>query len=396
MRLPIVFLMMSVVIDAMGIGLIMPVMPDLIGEVSGGDLSEAALWGGVMSSIFAIMQFLFAPFLGVLSDYFGRRPVLLITLAIVIVDYILLGLAGTVALLIVARALGGMASATQSTASAAMADLHPPEKRAQGFGLVGAAFGIGFIAGPLLGGILGEWGVRAPFWAAAGLCALNLILGLLAFPETNKDKSSQIAWRHANPIGAFHALSKLPGLAQSIVVIFLYHLAFAVYPLVWSYFCTARFGWDARPIGISLAVFGLCFAAVQGALMPMIIRHLGERRTALAGLCFMAVSLGATAIVPNGVLALALIPFSALGGMFGPAVTALLSMGIGPTRQGELQGVLGATAAVAMVVSPILMSTSFFYATAPERAMPFAGAPFVLSLVLTLVALGLFIRASRV
>lgn len=395
MKLPVLFLLLTVVIDAMGIGLIIPVMPDLIREVSGGDLSEAALWGGVLSTIFAVMQFLCAPLLGHLSDRFGRRPVLLVTLAIVMADYALLGLAGTIALLVAARALGGLASATQSTASAAMADLSPPDKRAQGFGLIGAAFGLGFIAGPLLGGLLGELGTRAPFWAAAGLCALNWVLGLLAFPETLTEKADRFHWSRANPFGAFYALTRLPGIARSLVVIFLYHLAFAVYPLVWAYFTTARYGWDAGLIGLSLAIFGLSGFVVQAGLIRLLIRHMGERGTAIFGLSFLAIAFAATAVVPNTALALALVPLAALGGCFGPAATAMLSQGLGPNRQGLLQGVLTSTAAIATIVSPLLMTTSFAWATAPERTTPFAGAPFVVALGLILIALALFLSQSR-
>ncbi|CUH75164.1 MFS transporter [Tropicibacter naphthalenivorans] len=391
MRLPVIFLMMTVAIDAMGIGLIIPVMPDLIQEVSGGGLSTAALWGGVLATIFAVMQFLCAPFLGHLSDIYGRRPVLLITLAVVVVDYMVMGLAGTLALLVIARALGGAATATQSTASAAMADLHPPDQRAHGFGLIGAAFGLGFVIGPLFGGLLAELGTRAPFWAAAGLCALNWLLGLLVFPETVTEKTRAFSLSRANPFGAFYALSKLPGLTQSLLTIFLYHLSFAVYPLVWAYFGTARFGWTPGLIGVSLGVFGVSMAVVQAGLIRLLIRRMGEAGTALFGLIFLAIAFTATAFVPTGAIALALIPLAALGGTFGPAVSAMLSQRIGAKRQGELQGVLSATAAVAMIVAPLLMTTTFAWFTAPERAAPFAGAPFVLALGLTLIALALFL-----
>lgn len=396
MRLPIVFLLMTVLIDSMGIGLIIPVMPDLLKEVSGEGLSGAALWGGVLSSLFAVMQFLCAPLLGTLSDAYGRRPVLFGTLGIIVVHYVVMGLTQSLVLLIVARMVGGMASATQSTAAAAMADLSEPGKRAQGFGLVGAAFGLGFVLGPLLGGLLGEFGTRAPFWAAAGLAMLNLILGLIVFPETTRPETRRpLRLSEANPFGAFKALSRLPGITRGLAIVFLYNTAFAVYPAVWSFFGLARFGWSTGMIGLSLGLFGVSMALVQGLLIRSLIKRLGEPGCVLFGLGFAATAFLAIPLVPNGAVVLLLTPLAALGGAFAPALTAMMSNSLTPGRQGALQGVLTSAAAIAMVISPMLMTWTFAAFTAPEGPVFFPGAPFLLSLALVSVALTLFLTRPR-
>lgn len=396
MRLPVLFLLLTVMVDSMGIGLILPVLPDLITEVSGQDLSRAALWGGVLSTVYAFMQFLCAPLLGALSDTYGRRPVLLITLAIMVVDYVVLAVAGTLWLLVLARLVGGIAAATQSAASAAMADLSSPGERAQGFGLIGAAFGIGFVLGPTLGGLLGEFGSRAPFWAAGALATLNLLIGLAFFPETvTPENRRRFDIRAANPLGAFRALARLPGLQRSLAILFLYHLAFAVYPSVWAFFTQARFGWSAGMTGLSLGLFGISMAVVQGWLIRPVLARLGERGTAVYGLVFSALGLAAIGLVTSGTLALCLVPLTALGAVFAPALQALMSQRVGPDRQGLLQGVLGSTAAVAMVIAPMIMTTVFSVFTAPGRTTPFPGAPFILSLGLVLLALALFVSRRR-
>ncbi len=396
MRLPMLFLMLTVMIDSMGIGLIVPVMPDLLKEVSGEGISGAALWGGVLSSLFAVMQFLCAPFLGALSDTYGRRPILLGTLVIIVIDYVVMATTMSLLVLILARMAGGMASATQSAASAAMADLTTPEKRAQGFGLIGAAFGLGFVLGPLMGGFLGEWGSRAPFWAAAGLAALNILLGLLVFPETTtKETRRPFRWSEANPFGAFRALSQLPGVGRGLAIYFLYNLAFAVYPSIWSFFGEARFGWGPSMIGLSLGLFGLSMAVVQGALIQPMIQRLGQPGTVVFGLSFAALAFFAIPLVPWSVAVLVLTPLAAVGGAFAPALTALMSETFGPQRQGALQGLLTSTAAIAMVISPLLMTRVFASFTAAERAVPFPGAPFILSFALAMAALVLFLTRER-
>jgi MFS transporter, DHA1 family, tetracycline resistance protein len=397
LRLPVLFLLITVAIDAMGIGLILPVMPDLIEEVSGRGLSGAALWGGVLGTVFAAMQFLFAPLLGALSDTYGRKPILLGTLALMVVDYAVMGMTHSLVVLLIARIIGGFASATHSTAFAAMADLSPPEKRSAAFGLIGAAFGLGFVLGPTIGGLLGEFGTRAPFWAAAVLAALNTILGLLAFPETIKPENRRrFRLREANPFSAFLIMTRVPGIRRGLAIMFLYHVAFAVYPSVWAFFGHAQFGWSSAIIGTTLGAFGLSFAFVQAGVIRLLLRRFGESGTVVFGLLCAAIAYALIPFLDNTRTVLALIPLAALGGTFGPAMQGMMSQSLGDDRQGALQGLLTSTAALAAAVSPIMMTSVFAAFTAPERADPFPGAPFLVSLGLIVVALTLFLtRAPR-
>jgi DHA1 family tetracycline resistance protein-like MFS transporter len=396
MRLPVVFILLSVMIDAMGVGLIIPVMPDLIREITGGDLANAALWGGVLTTVFAVMQFLFGPVMGNLSDRFGRRPVLLITLVVMAADYVVMALAGSIWLLFIGRIVGGVTAATQSTATAYMADISEPGKKAQNFGLVGAAFGLGFVIGPLLGGLLGEWGTRAPFWVAAALAGANAVLGYFVLTETVTDAIRRpFDWRRANPFGAFKSLRELPGIGRLFAVFFLYQVAFFVYPAVWAYFGHARFGWNAGMIGLSLGLFGIMMAVVQGGLIRIILRKLGERGTVIYGLVFDVFAFGALAFVTSGTVALILTPLTALGAVITPAIQGMMSKAVGDKRQGELQGALTSVGAVAMIVSPMLMTYTFAEFTGEEAPVYFPGAPFLLALALIAVALLVFLLPQR-
>ncbi|MCR9111145.1 TCR/Tet family MFS transporter [Marivita sp. XM-24bin2] len=396
MRLPVVFILITVMIDAMGVGLIIPVMPDLIREVTGGDLANAALWGGVLATVFAVMQFLFGPVIGNLSDRFGRRPVLLISLVVMAADYVVMATAGTMWLLLLGRIVGGITSATQATASAFMADISDPAKKAQNFGLVGAAFGLGFVIGPLMGGLLGEWGTRAPFWAAAALAGANAVFGYFVLQETVTDAIRRpFDWRRANPLGAFRSLRELPGLGRLFAVFFLYQVAFFVYPAVWAYFGQARFGWNAGMIGLSLGLFGIMMAIVQGGLIRLILARLGERGTVIYGLVFDVFAFGALAFVTSGTIALILTPMAALGAVITPALQGIMSKAVGDRRQGELQGALTSVGAVAMIIAPMVMTGVFAQFTHSEAEIYFPGAPFLLSLGLIIVALLVFLSPRR-
>lgn len=395
MPLPVFFVLMTVMIDTMGVGLIMPVMPDLIEEVTGGTLADAALWGGVLTTAFAVMQFLFAPLLGSLSDRFGRRPVLLVSLAVMAVDYVVMAFAGAIWLLLLGRIVGGITAATHAAASATMADLAEPGKESQGFGMVAAAVGLGFIAGPLIGGFLGEFGTRAPFWAAAVLASANGILGWFVLRETvTDDIRRRFDWRRANPFGSFYILSKLPGIGRGLTSFFLYQFSFTVYPAVWAYFGKAQFGWNAGMIGLSLALFGVSMVLVQGVFIRPILTWFGDRGTAILGLVFSAIGFGALSVITSGTWALILTPLAAIGAVFSPAIQGLMSHQLGPERQGELQGILGSISAVAMAIAPLLMGWIFAHYAAPEAAWHFPGAPFVLSFVLTLLAMVLFLSPT--
>ena len=393
MRPAVIFIILTVMIDAMGIGLIIPVMPDLIAQVQSADLSRAALWGGVLATTFAVMQFLFSPLVGSLSDRFGRRPVLLTSLSVMALDYVLMALAGSIWLLLLGRVIGGISAATGATASAYMADITRPEKRVAAFGMIGAGFGAGFVLGPVAGGFLAEFGTRAPFWAAAVLAAGNVIFGWIVLRETvNTRSAAPLSWRRANPLGALRALGDLPGVSRLLLVYFLYHLAFAVYPSVWSYFGKAQFGWSPAMIGGSLALFGAAMAVVQGGLIRPVLHRFAERGTVLIGFACSITTFGLIATVTWGSAILMLTPLAALAGVIPPALQALMSARVTPERQGALQGLLTSASALAMVVAPLVMTSVFAAFTSASTPVYFAGAPFVLSMILSVVALVVFRR----
>ncbi|PJE35138.1 tetracycline resistance MFS efflux pump [Pseudooceanicola lipolyticus] len=391
MRLPILFILITVVLDAMGIGLIMPIMPDLIREVRGGTLAGAALWGGILSTVFAVMQFGFGPLVGSLSDRFGRRPVLLISLFFMTLDYLVMALAGSIWLLLAARIVGGITAATHATASAFMADISAPEDKAANFGLIGAGFGIGFVLGPLMGGLLAEYGTRAPFYAAAALSALNLLLGACVLRETVR-RPRAFSWARANPLGAFRHLSRMPGIRPLLVVFFLYNLALYVYPAIWAYFTQARFGWSPDIIGLSLALYGITSALVQTVLIRSLMRHWGERLTVLQGLFFDIGTCLLLAVVTSGTVALILTPLAAIGAVVTPALQGTMSRQVADDAQGELQGVLSSVNALAVILSTMVMTSVFAAFTAPAAPVQFAGAPFLLAALLLVIALVIYRR----
>lgn len=390
-RLPLVFVLTTVMIDAMGIGIIIPVMPMLIVEIDGGTLSNAALWGGLMASSFAVMQFFFGPLIGNLSDRFGRRPILLISLAVMAADYLVMALAGSMWLLLAGRIVGGIAGATHATAAAFIADTSPPEKRGAGFGLISAAFGLGFVLGPVIGGLLGDLGPRAPFWAAAALAAANLVLGLIVLPESLAPEARRaFSPRRANPFGALVRIRAHPALPRLLGVLLLAQLAFNVYPAIWAYYTQASFGWDPAMIGLSLAAFGICMAVVQGGLIGRVIRQIGERRTVQLGLGFAVTAFLILGLAGQGWIALVFMPVAALAAMTVPALHAIMSRDTAADAQGELQGVFSSTNALAMILSPLVMTWVFAWATRPGGAIFLPGAPFLAALALSVLALCLF------
>ncbi|WZK89658.1 TCR/Tet family MFS transporter [Aliisedimentitalea scapharcae] len=396
LRLSVLFLLSTVMLDAMGIGLIMPIMPSLIREVQGGDLADAALWGGILSTVFAVMQFLFSPLLGNLSDRFGRRPVLLVSLTMMSCSYLVLAQATALWVLLVGQMISGITSATHATAGACMADQSKPHEKAANFGLLGAGFGVGFVLGPLVGGLLGELGTRAPFYAAAGVVGLNALLGAVAMRETlPPEKRRPFAWRRANPLGAFFGISKLPGIAPLLLVYFIYSVALYVYPAIWSYFTQARFDWSPQTIGLSLGLFGISMALVQGVLIRLVLRWVGERKTVIYGQLFDAVAFFLLAIVTSGAAALILTPVAALGAVVSPALQAIMSRRVSDDAQGELQGVFTSVHALSMIVSPLMMASVFSAFTRDGAPVHFPGAPFLVSMALIFVALAVFLRQPK-
>jgi DHA1 family tetracycline resistance protein-like MFS transporter len=395
-RLPIIFIVATVAIDAMGIGLIMPVMPDLLREVDGGNLSDAAIWGGILATTFAAMQFLFGPVVGSLSDRYGRKPILVFSLVIMAFDYVLMAFAGTIWLLLIGRIIGGITASTHATAAAYIADVSKPEEKAANFGLIGAGFGIGFVFGPVIGGLLAEFGTRAPFWAAAVLALSNAIFGWYVLKESVTDANRRaFDWKRANPFGAFKSIGSFPGLGALLLVYFFYQVSSVVYPAVWSFFTAERFAWSPGFIGLSLAIFGISFALVQGLLVAPSIKLMGHRKTVIVGLILEAAALALIAVIWSGNVLLWCIPFAALGAIGMPALQGIMSRRVSDDAQGELQGVLTSVNSLAAIIAPLVLTRSFAYFTEPDAPIYLPGAPFIIAAVLMLISVVIFQMRKR-
>lgn len=394
-RLAVSFIMITLALDAIGFGLIMPVMPELLRGVTGGDLGRAALWGGLLTGGFAVMQFLFGPVIGSLSDRFGRKPVLLISLGVLAADYVMLALAGTVWLIFIARLVNGITSATYSTAAAYIADISTPQEKAQRFGLIGAAFGVGFVVGPAIGGLLAEYGVRAPFIAAAIVTAGNLAFGAIVMRESLAPANRRaFDWRRANPFGAVKSIGSLPNLGRYLAIFAAFEFANIVYPVIWSYFGIARFGWSVGQVGLSLAWYGVCAALVQGVLIRPAIARLGQSGAMTAGALAAVVSFGLLTLVSDGGWALALMPISALSGLAVPALRARMSDLADANQQGELAGAMSSLHALGMIIAPFVYSAIFATFTGAQAVLDLPGMVFVVPMLLSLLALVL-IRAPQ-
>ena len=390
-RLPVLFILITVTIDAMGIGLILPVMPDLIREVRGASLADAALWGGMLSAVYAVMQFGFSPLIGNLSDRFGRRPILLISMGVLALDYVVMAVAGTIWLLFAGRIVAGIAAATHSTALAYMADITDSSKRAQNFGLISAGFGMGFIFGPVIGGLLCGLDPRAPFIAAACLAAANFAFGWFVLPESlPPERRRAFDWSRANPAGALKSMRKLPGVGALLAVMLAYQIANFTYPAVWAYYIQGAFGWDARMVGLSLAAYGVAIAVVQGGLIRAILPRLGEGRAVFWGLILNTGCLLAYGVATQGWMIWILIPISAVGAIVAPAMQGVMSRAAGERQQGELQGVLSSISALSMILSPLMMTQAFFWFTREAATLRLPGAPFLLGAVLMAGALAIY------
>ena len=395
-RLAFTFIIITLTIDAMGIGLIIPVMPDLLQEIEGGDLGNAAIWGGILATVFAIMQFIFGPTIGSLSDRFGRRPILLVSLVIIAVDFIVMGLAHSVWLLVLTRVIGGIAAATQATAAAFISDISTAENRSANFGILGASFGVGFILGPLMGGFLGEFGLRVPFFAAAGLATFNLVLGYFVLPETVTDNTRRpFDIKRANPLGALTQIQKIPGLSRFLLVFFLYQFAFYVYPAVWVYYAKAQFNWDSAMVGMSLASFGISVAVVEGILIRHILPWLGEQRTIELGLMFNIGIFIVLGLLTSGFWALLLAPISALGSLVIPAMRGIMANKAATNQQGEIQGIISSTQSLAVIFAPLVLTYVFYAGTRPNGPVFLPGAPFLLAAAIVALTLIIFVTRQK-
>lgn len=390
------FIFITMLIDVIGMGIIIPVFPKLIQEMINGNLSTASEYGGWLMFAYSFMQFIFAPVLGNLSDRFGRRPVLLFSLLGFGLDYLFLAFAPTIAWLFVGRLIAGITGASFTAASAYIADISTPEKRAQNFGLIGAAFGIGFIIGPVMGGILGNYGSRLPFIVAAALSLLNFLYGLFILPESLPAENRRpFDLRRANPIGSLRQLRKFPAIAGLILSLILVYIAAHSVQSTWTFFVMEKFGWDEAWVGYSLGFIGLLTAVVQGGLIRIILPKIGQERGVYTGLLLYSFALLFFAICSRGWMMFAfMIPYT-LGGIAGPALQGIISAQVPANEQGELQGGLTGLMSATSIVGPPLMTSTFAYFTGPGAPFRFPGAPFLLGSVLMLLSALLAIRNFR-
>ncbi|MGB0857716.1 MAG: TCR/Tet family MFS transporter [Paracoccaceae bacterium] len=395
-KLPIFVIFTTVVLDSMGIGIIIPVMPALFAEVTGSEkISDIAIWGGLLASTFALMQFIFGPILGALSDRYGRKPILLLALFVMAAYYLLMGFAQTLWLLFLGRLIGGITAATHATANAYMADISSPEEKAARFGMLGAGFGLGFVLGPLIGGLLGEWGPRAPFFAAAMLAAANGVLCYFVLKESLKTKNRrEFMWYRANPIGAILDLRKFEGIYSLLLVFLLFTIGTSIYAAIWPFFTVERFSWSPGMIGISLTIYGVCFAIVQGVLVRPAIKIWGEKKTIIIGFCFEFSAMVTFAFLTDGKILIILIPLASLGVLAQPAIQAILSKSVGDDRQGAIQGVASSLNAIAMVITPITMTWILAVFSDKTAKYYFPGMPFLFSALMVLLCLFIISRRN--
>jgi DHA1 family tetracycline resistance protein-like MFS transporter len=382
------FLLITIFLDAAGIGIIIPVLPGLVMDLTGGSLSTAAAWGGWLMFVFSALQFMSAPILGSLSDAFGRRPVLLGSLAAYSADYVLMGLAPTLAWLFVGRALSGVFSATYPAASAYVADITAPEERAKRFGYMGAAWGMGFVVGPAVGGLIGDLDPRLPFFVAAGLAAINVAYGWFVLPESLAPESRRpFRLKSSHPIAAFKAMGKYPLVPGLMGALFLYHIAHDANPSTWTYVTMAKFDWTPRDVGLSMTFVGICATVVQGLIIGPAVRAFGERRAMTIGFLLFAVSFMGYAFATAGwQMYFWIVPFS-FGTIASVAANALMSKQVPTNGQGELQGAVSSLRSVTACIAPPMLTGLFSFFTSPAAPVQFAGVSFFAAGVLTLVAL---------
>jgi MFS transporter, DHA1 family, tetracycline resistance protein len=377
------FIFITILIDVIGWGIIIPVMPELIAHLKNIPINEASKYGGFLLSIYAVMQFVFAPLIGNLSDRYGRRPVLLCSLFGFGIDYLFLALAPTYGWLFVGRVVAGITGASFTTASAYIADVSTPETRAKNFGMIGAAFGLGFIIGPAIGGQLGSLGVRAPFYAAAILCLLNWLYGYFVLPESlSKENRRPFDWKRANPLGSLLQLKKYPAISGLAISFFLFYLGAQAVQGNWNYFTIYRFHWNERMVGYSLALVGLLVAIVQAGLIRVINPRLGNERSIYLGLCLYGLGMLLFAFATEGwMMFVFLVPYC-LGGIAGPALQSTITGHVPANEQGELQGALTSLMSLTFIFGPYIMSHLFFYFTKDKAPVHFPGAPFLLGAIL--------------
>ena len=382
------FIFITLLLDVTGIGIIIPVMPSLIMELTGEGLSAASKYGGWLIFAYAFFQFIFSPIVGALSDKFGRRPVLLVSLFGFGLDYILLALAPDLWWLFVGRVISGIMGASFTTGAAYIADVSPPEKRAANFGLIGAAFGLGFIVGPVIGGLLGEFGPRVPFYAAAVLSLLNWLYGFLILPESLPlDKRREFSWKRANPIGSLVNLKRYPVLAGLIFAMFFVYIASHAVQSTWAYFTMYRFDWGEAEVGYSLGFVGVLSALVQGLLIRWLIPKIGQNAAVYIGMILYAFGLVLFSMAGEGWMVYPYMVVYCLGGIAGPALQGIMSNQVPSNEQGELQGALTSMMSLTSIIGPPVMTGLFAFFTGPAAPIELPGAPMMLGAALVLIGL---------
>ncbi|MCH2190072.1 MAG: TCR/Tet family MFS transporter [Gammaproteobacteria bacterium] len=374
------FVLFTVFSYAVSFGIIMPVLPSLIVELEKVSLSEAAFLGGMVAAAYAVFQFLMGPLVGNLGDRFGRRPVFLFSLAGFSIDFFFMGFAQNIWWLFIGRSIAGGLGAIFGPANAAMSDISSPEDRAKSFGMVGASFGIGFVVGPALGGLLADFGTRTPFFFAAGISALVFVYGYFFFPETMSEGSRRaFSIKRANPIGAFVNLKKLKGVTGIAFIYLIWVTSTNVYPVTWPYYVQIQYQWSTKMVGISLALVGISMALIQALVIGRVVSKVGERNTAMIGLIFAMIGMLFYAFNTSGELAMGLCLFVGVQGMVMPSINAMMSRRTPKNSQGELQGFNGSLAALAALLAPLIYNTSLSYFTSPNSDLFFPGIPFLIS-----------------
>ena len=373
------FIFITLLIDVMGWGLIIPVMADLIAELKHIPINEASTYGGILLSVFAIMQFFFAPVIGNLSDKYGRRPILLISLLGFGIDYIVLALAPTYGWLFLGRVIAGITGASFTTASAYIADISTNENRAKNFGLIGAAFGLGFVLGPALGGLLATWGIRAPFYAAAALCLINFLYGYFLLPESlDKEHRRSFDWKRANPFGSLKFLVKHPEIGELAICFFLIYLAAQSVQGNWNFFTIYRFHWTEKMVGISLAVVGVLVGAVQAGLTRVINPKIGDEKSIYLGLSLYTIGLVLFAVATQTWMMFAFLVPYCLGCICGPSLQSVIAAHVPSNQQGELQGALTSLMSLTTIIGPLIMNSTFTYFTSNKAPFHLPGVHFLI------------------
>jgi DHA1 family tetracycline resistance protein-like MFS transporter len=392
----VLFIFITVVIDVLGFGLVIPVLPKLVQQFMAGDAARAATVFGVFGTVWALMQFFFSPLLGAVSDRFGRRPVILISCFGLGIDYIVMALAPNIAWLLFGRIASGICASSFTTAGAYIADVTPVEKRASAYGMIGAAFGVGFVLGPALGGVLGNIDARLPFWGAAGLALVSATYGLFVLPESlPRDKRDAFHWTKANPLGSLKLLRSHPDLLGLASVNLFFQLAHVVNPSMFVLYTSYRYGWDTKTVGLTLMAVGVLSILVQAGLVKPAVHRLGERGSLYTGLVFGIMGFAGFGLAPSPIWLWAALPIFSLMGLFGPGLQSLMSQRVAPQEQGKLQGANGSITSIAGLIGPTIFTLSFAHFIEKDRAWTLPGAPFFIAAVMLLAALLLALLSSR-